>query len=126
MVQAISDSGRRLSLLISENQKKTLQELLAEMNMTRRRKVALAVVAAVAIITCYFLLSRVWSQLSWFKEGLTGHLDQMSAEQNSQMSGIASRINSLENIVTSLDRANIADKLDLEVDKLSKGEEGNR
>ena len=126
MVQAISDSGRRLSLLISENQKKTLQELLAEMNMTRRRKVALAVVAAVAIITCYFLLSRVWSQLSWFKEGLTGHLDQMSAEQNSQMSGIASRINSLENIVTSLDRANIADKLDLVVEKLTKGEEGNR
>ena len=126
MVQAISDSGRRLSLLISENQKKTLQELLAEMNMTRRRKVALAVVAAVAIITCYFLLSRVWSQLSWFKEGLTGHLDQMSAEQNSQMSGIASRINSLENIVTGLDRANIADKLDLVVEKLTKGEEGNR
>ena len=49
MVQAISDSGRRLSLLISENQKKTLQELLAEMNMTRRRKVALAVVVAVGL-----------------------------------------------------------------------------
>ena len=126
---AISDSGRKLSLLVSDNQQRALESLLADLqggSMSPRRKAIYSLLFFFILVALYWGGFWLIEHLLTLRDSLTGHLERMSATQSSQMYELNKRLENVEKLVTGLHKNNdISEKLEMVLSQLKDGAEGN-
>ena len=143
---AISESGRKLSLMVSENQQKALESLLADIQgaqMSTRRKALYSLMFFLFLVALYWTgLALVESFLS-LRENLTGkfkfmitdpsdieslklgHLERMSAAHNSQMYEVNKRLEALESKLDRMREGDVGGKLEEVLTHVKEGADAN-
>jgi len=125
---AISESGRKLSLMVSDNQQRALESLLADLHggsMTPRRKALYSLLFFFILVALYWGSFWLFENLLTLRDSLTGHLERMSATQSSQMYELNKRLENVEKLVSGLHNNEISDKLEMVLTQLKDGAEGN-
>lgn len=125
---AISDSGRKLSMMVSDNQQRALESLLADLHggsMSPRRKALYSLFFFFVLVALYWGGFWLFEHLLTLRDSLTGHLERMSATQSSQMYELNKRLENVEKLVTGLHNNDISEKLEMVLTQLKDGAEGN-
>ena len=125
---AISESGRKLSLMVSDNQQRALESLLADLHggsMTPRRKALYSLLFFFILVALYWGSFWLFENLLTLRDSLTGHLERMSATQSSQMYELNKRLENVEKLISGLHNNEISDKLEMVLTQLKDGAEGN-
>jgi len=125
---AISDSGRKLSMMVSDNQQRALESLLADLqgaSMSPRRKALYSLSFFFILFALYWGGFSLVEHLLTLRNSLTGHLEQISATQSSQMYELNRRLENVEKLVTGLNNNDLNEKLELILSQLKDGAEGN-
>ena len=125
---AISESGRKLSLMVSENQQRAMESLLSDLQgakMSPRRKALYSLMFFLLLVILYWACLSIVQSFLTIKDGLTGHLERMSAVQSLQMSEVTRRLEVLEGLVTRLHSQDMDNKLETILSTVKEGAEGN-
>ena len=125
---AISESGRKLSLMVSENQQRAMESLLSDLQgakMSPRRKALYSLMFFLLLVMMYWAGLSIVESFLTIREGLTGHLERMSAVQSLQMSEVTRRLEVLEGLVTRLHSQDVDNKLETILNTVKEGAEGN-
>ena len=125
---AISESGRKLSLMVSENQQRALESLLSDLQgakMSPRRKALYSLIFFLLLVLLYWGCLGLIESFLAIRDSLTGHLERMSAAQNIQMSEVTRRLEVLESLVTRIHSQDVDNKLETILSTVKEGAEGN-
>ena len=125
---AISESGRKLSLMVSDNQQRAMESLLSDLQgakMSPRRKALYSLVFFLLLVIFYWACLCLIESFLAVRDSLTGHMERMSAAQSLQMSEVARRLEVLEGLVTRMESQNVDNKLETILTTVKEGAEGN-
>ena len=104
-MDAISESGRKLSTIVHENQTQALETLLADLQgraLSPQRVVLYSLLTFLLLVTCYWLTAWLLQHLLALRDTLTGQLDKLSASQSTQLEQLAARLESMEAMMSGL------------------------
>ena len=104
-MDAISESGRKLSNIVHENQTQALETLLADLQgraLSPQRVVLYSLLTFLLLVTCYWLTAWLLQHLLALRDTLTGQLDKLSASQSSQLEQLSARLESMEALMSGL------------------------
>jgi len=128
MREAISESGKRLSSIVAENQTKAVEALIADMHghqLTTKKKVVYGWVfvclVAVLLYTCVW----AWDHLILIRDSLTQQLSQLSLDQSSQLTQLTTRLGRLELLIEQLHTGGGGHQLDGVLQELRQTFQGN-
>ena len=125
---AISESGRKLSLMVSDNQQRAMESLLSDLQgakMSPRRKALYSLIFFLLLVIFYWACLCLIESFLAVRDSLTGHMERMSAAQSLQMSEVARRLEVLEGLVTRMESQNVDNKLETILTTVKEGAEGN-
>ena len=132
-MDAISESGRKLSTIVHENQTQALETLLADLQgraLSPQRVVLYSLLTFLLLVTCYWLTAWLLQHLLALRDTLTGQLDKLSASQSTQLEQLAARLESMEAMMSGQVRgvsiAASADKLGFPGDGAVEGGNGGQ
>ena len=104
-MDAISESGRKLSTIVHENQTQALETLLADLQgraLSPQRVVLYSLLTFLLLVTCYWLTAWLLQHLLALRDTLTGQLDKLSASQSTQLEQLAARLENMEAMMSGL------------------------
>ena len=104
-MDAISESGRKLSSIVHENQTQALETLLADLQgraLSPQRVVLYSLLTFLLLVTCYWLTAWLLQHLLALRDTLTGQLDKLSASQSSQLEQLSARLGNMEALMSGL------------------------
>ena len=104
-MDAISESGRKLSSIVHENQTQALETLLADLQgraLSPQRVVLYSLLTFLLLVTCYWLTAWLLQHLLALRDTLTGQLDRLSASQSSQLEQLSARLENMEALMSGL------------------------
>jgi len=128
-MDAISDSGRKLSMIVHQNQTQALETLLADLqgrSLSPQRVMLYSLLTFLLLVTCYWLTAWLLQHLLALRDTLTSQLEHLSTSQTSQMDQLARRLEHMEGLLTGLGgQADTASQLEQVMAQLREGMEGN-
>ena len=125
---AISESGRKLSMMVSENQQRALESLIEDLqgaSMSPRRKALYSIIFFFILVALYWCGFWIFENILALRDNITSHLETISAMQSSQMNELNRRLENVEKIVTGLNNNELNEKLEHIISQLKEGAEGN-
>ena len=144
---AISESGRKLSLMVSENQQRALESLLADIQgaqMSPRRKALYSLFFFIFLVALYWFGLVLVESLLTLRDTMTGrlqyetlydttehfnivsgHLDRMSAAHSSQLYEVNKRLEAVEMLLSNMQTREVSDKLETVLGLVKESAEGN-
>jgi len=93
--------------------------------MSPRRKALYSLMFFLLLVIMYWAGLSIVESFLTIREGLTGHLERMSAVQSLQMSEVTRRLEVLEGLVTRLHTQDVDNKLETILNTVKEGAEGN-